>query len=152
MNRPITQAVVTLLFSLAFCLNTSAQRNQIEKCWYDEGKTTKIQIYHATNGKFYGKIVWLKDSIDKTTGKPQKDDENPDPKLRSRPVLNLVILNDFAADQENKNVYTGGNIYDPESGKTYCGKITFKGNKLDLRGYLCSFSIIGKTETWTEAN
>ena len=54
--------------------------------------------------------------------------------------------------KNDKNVYTGGSVYDPDSGKTYCGKITFKGSKLDMRGYLCSFSLFGKTETWTEAS
>jgi uncharacterized protein (DUF2147 family) len=145
-------ATITSVFLIAFCLKSPAQKNQIEKSWYDEGKTSKVLIYRGGNGKFYGKIVWLKEPVDKATGKPQKDDENPDPKLRSNPVIDLVILKDFVPDPEDKNVYTGGNIYDPDSGKTWCGKITFKGNKLDLRGFLCSFSVIGKTETWTEAN
>jgi uncharacterized protein (DUF2147 family) len=151
MNKLI-RAIATSAFLLIFCLKISAQKNQIEKCWYDEGKTSKVLIYRAVNGKYYGKIVWLKGPIDKATGKPQKDDENPDPKLRSNPVQDLIILKDFIPDPEDKNVYTGGSIYDPDSGKTYCGKITFKGSKPDLRGYLCSFSIFGKTETWTEAN
>ena len=146
------RGLATYIFLIAFCLNATAQKNRIEKSWYDEGKSSKVLIYRAINGKFYGKIVWLKDPVDKATGKPQTDDENPDPKLRNKPVMDLVILKDFVPDANDKNVYTGGSIYDPDSGKTYCGKITFKGNTLDLRGYLCSFSIFGKTETWTEAN
>lgn len=152
MNKIIQALTVTSLLLFALGFKTPVQKNQIEKCWFDEAKTSKVQIYCGTNGKFYGKIVWLRDSLDKATGKPQTDVENPNPQLRKNPVLNLLILKDFMPDPDNKDLYTGGNIYDPDSGKTYCGKITFKGNKLDLRGYLCSFSIFGRTETWTEAN
>jgi len=140
-----------LLFLFPFSCKLYAHKNPIEKVWFDEGKTSKVQIYQGKDGRFYGKIIWLKDPIDKTTGKPQTDTENPDPKLRTTPVQDLVILRGFTSDPKEKNVYTGGTVYDPDSGKTYCGKITFKGNKLDLRGYLCSFSIFGKTETWTDA-
>ena len=139
------------IIALAFATKAHAQKNQLEKVWYDENKSSKIQIYQGKDGKFYGKIIWLSEPIDKATAKPQTDTENPDPKLRNMPVLGLVILNDFTPDPEDKNVYKGGTVYDPDSGKTYCGKIIFKGNKLDLRGYLCSFSLFGKTETWTEA-
>ena len=130
----------------------SAQKNQIEKTWFDGNKSSKIEIYQGKDGKFYGKITWLKDPIDKATGKPQNDTENPDPKLRNTPVIGLIILHGFRASAENPAVYTGGTVYDPDSGKTYCGKITYKGNKLDMRGYICSFSIFGKTETWTPAD
>jgi uncharacterized protein (DUF2147 family) len=140
-----------VILSLAFASHTYAQKNQLEKVWYDENKSSKIEIYQGKDGRFYGKIIWLSEPIDKSTGKPQTDTENPDPKLRNTPVQGLVILNGFVPDKEDKNLYTGGTVYDPDSGKTYCGKITFKGNKLDMRGYLCSFSIFGKTETWTEA-
>lgn len=152
MKRRLKAVVITSVLLSAFWLSVVAQKNQIEKCWFDEGKSSKVQIYCGGDGKFYGKIVWLKDPIDKATGKAQTDSENPDTKLRSRPVQGLVILTGFAQDPADKNVYTGGSIYDPDSGKTYCGKITFKGNTLDLRGYLCSFSIFGRTETWTQAN
>ena len=137
---------------MAFSFTAGAQKNQIEKVWYDENKSCKVQIYEGIDHRFYGKIIWLSEPLDKTTGKPQSDSENPDPKLRQRPVNGLVIFNGFSVDAHDQNVYVDGNIYDPDSGKTYCEKITFKGDKLDLRGSLCSFSIFGKTETWTLAN
>ena len=147
------QAVALIMvLLLAYPVKSAAQKNQIEKTWFDEAKSSKIQIYRSVDGKFYGKIVWLKDPIDKTTGKPQTDTENPDPKLRNKPLQDMLILTGFVQDPQDMNVYTGGKVYDPDSGKTYCGKITFKGDKLDLRGYLCSFSIFGKTETWTVTN
>jgi uncharacterized protein (DUF2147 family) len=142
--------IVMAVFTLAFAAKTYAQKNQLEKVWYDENKTSKVQIYQGQDGKFYGKIIWLSEPIDKNTGKPQLDVENPDPKLRSTPVQGLLILKGFVPDAHDKNLYVEGTVYDPDSGKTYCGKITFKGSKLDMRGFLCSFSVFGRTETWTE--
>ncbi|MDB5281900.1 MAG: hypothetical protein JWO06_975 [Bacteroidota bacterium] len=139
-------------FMIAFAGKTFAQKNQIEKVWYDEKKTCKVQIYLAKDGKYYGKMIWLSEPIDKKTGNPQVDKENPNEKLRNVPLQDMVILSGFTPDPKDPNVYTGGSVYDPDSGKTYCGKITFKGKELDMRGYICSFSLFGRTETWTLAN
>ena len=152
MKKHVLSFAALFICMLSFIAKAEAQKNQIEKVWYDEKKTCKVNIYQGKDGKYYGKMIWLNEPIDKSTGKAQMDKENPDPKLRSTPLQDMVILSGFTPDPKDKNVYTGGNVYDPDSGKTYCGKITFKGNKLDMRGYMCSFSIFGKTETWTEAN
>lgn len=120
----------------------------IEHIWYNGDKTSKIQIYLAKDGNYYGKIYWLKDPLDKDTGKPKTDKENPDEKLRSTPVQGLLIMKGFKKNPENASEYIDGSIYDPKKGKTYCGKITCKGNMLDLRGYICSLKFLGRTETW----
>lgn len=151
MQKNILAFTVLFALSIAFVAKTSAQGNQLEKVWYDEKKTCKVQIYKDRDGKFYGKMIWLNEPIDKSTGKPQVDKENPEPKLRNTPLQDMVILKGFSQDPNNANVYIDGTVYDPDSGKTYCGKITFKGNKLDMRGYICSFSLFGRTETWTLA-
>ena len=141
--------IVAVLFSLA----TFAQRekNQIEKVWYNQEKTSKIEVYLAKDGKYYGKVVWLREPNDEETGKPKLDKENPEEKLRSTPVMGLLILRGFTVDGSDKNLYTGGTVYDPKNGKTYCGKLTFKGSTLDLRGFICSASFLGRTSTWTLA-
>ena len=151
MKKHILSFSIIVMLMAAFIAKAEAQKNQVEKVWYDEKKTCKVQIYKGTDGKYYGKMIWLNEPISKETGKPQVDSENPDPKLRNTPLMGMVILKGFVPDSKDPNVYTGGTVYDPDSGKDYCGKITFKGNKLDMRGYLCSFSLFGKTETWTDA-
>jgi uncharacterized protein (DUF2147 family) len=143
-----------LLVALLVCtLATFAQRqkNQIEHVWYNQEKTSKIEVYLAKDGKYYGKVVWLDIPNDPETGKPKVDKENPEEKLRATPIMGILILKGFAVDAEDKNVYTGGTVYDPKNGKTYCGKLTFKGTTLDLRGFLCSASFLGRTSTWTLA-
>ena len=143
--------VITAL--LFFALTTFAQRekNQIEKTWYNQEKTSKIEVYLAKDGKYYGKVVWLDKPNDEKTGKPKLDKENPDEAKQSTPIMGILILRGFSVDAEDKNLYTGGTVYDPKNGKTYCGKLTYKGNTVDLRGFICSASFLGRTSTWTLA-
>ena len=127
-----------------------AQKNQIERVWYNQEKTSKIQVYLAKDGKYYGKIVWL-DEPNEKDGKPKVDKENPESSLKDKPLNGLLILKGFSVDANDKNLYTGGTVYDPKNGKTYCGKLTFKGTVLDLRGFICSMSFLGRTSSWTLA-
>ena len=78
---------------------------------------------------------------------PRLDDLNPDPALRSRSLNGLRILSGLRYDGDNK--WSGGTIYDPNSGKTYkCNVTLVDGNTLKLRGYI-GFSLFGRTDTWT---
>ena len=71
-----------LLISILFISNTiHAQKDKIEHVWYNEEKTSKIQIYKGADGIFYGKIVWLIRPLD-IDGKPKLDKFNPDEKQK----------------------------------------------------------------------
>lgn len=114
--------------------------------WYNEEKTAKIQVYKAVDGKYYGKIVWLK--VPEREGKPKTDMNNPNKVRKNDPILGLLILRGFKKTDANE--YEDGTIYDPKNGKTYSCKMNHKGNELFLRGYI-GFSLIGRTTTWTKA-
>ena len=73
--------------------------------------------------------------------------KNPDPKLRSRPIVGLQFMNNFV--YAGRNVWDGGKIYDPESGKTYKCKMTLQStNRLEVHGYV-GVSLLGRTVVWT---
>lgn len=144
-KQPIRFALILLtLLSVSVCVK--AQADKIEGFWYNNEKTAKIQITKESNGKFYGKVVWLKEPL--KNGRPKVDEMNVDEKLRTRPRLGLPVLADFEKDGDDK--YTGGTIYDPLNGKTYSCKITYKGKTLDIRGYI-GISLFGRTTTWSRA-
>ena len=151
MKKASIATIAVFIFSLAFVSKSMAQKDQVEKVWFNGDKTSKIEIYLAKNGTYCGRVTWLKDPNDKDTGKPLLDKENPDDKLKTQPVQNLVIMTGFKKNPDNKDEYIDGKIYDPKKGKTYCGKITFKGKSLDLRGYLCSLTFLGRNEVWEVA-
>ena len=141
---------IVFLVAIIFGMRTwsYAQADALERnLWYNEEKTAKIQIYKATDGKFYGKIVWLK--VPDADGKPKVDKNNPDDKKKNNPLMGLILLKAFKKDGEKG--YNDGTIYDPKNGKTYSCKITNKGDVLDVRGYI-GFSWIGRTTVWTKAD
>ncbi len=124
-----------------------AQKDKIEGNWYNEEKTAQVKIYKAVDGKFWGKIVWMKEP--NKDGRPRVDEKNSKPGLRTRPLMNLPLLSHFS--KKDDNTYDGGEIYDPKNGKTYSCTITYRNdNELGIRGYI-GISLIGRTTTWTRA-
>ncbi len=144
MKSGIVSKMLLLLFLLTSIAGKSlAQKDKLEGLWYNAEKSAKIEIYKATDGKFWGKIIWLKEPNE--NGKPKLDKNNPKEAKRNVPILDLVILKHFVKDGDN--LYNEGDIYDPKNGKTYSCKITYKGDKLDVRGYV-GISMLGRTTTW----
>lgn len=110
--------------------------------WLSAKKDTRILIFKE--GSVYrGKVLW-------GTGSSLKDVKNPDPALRNRDVIGLVILNGFRFDGDGG--WEKGTIYDPREGKTYDCKMTIKEDgRLHIRGYV-GVSLFGRTEIWTKVN
>lgn len=131
----------------ALCLSSSvhAQKEAIEGHWFTEEKDAKIRIFKATNGKYYGKVIWLQEPD--RNGQPKLDINNPKEANRSTPVMELQILRGFS--KKSATSFEDGTIYDPKTGKTYSCKITMKDNNtLHLRGYV-GVSMLGRTTVWT---
>jgi uncharacterized protein (DUF2147 family) len=77
-------------------------------------------------------------------GKPQRDTANPDPALRSRPVVGLALLYGFHRDAPGR--WVGGKIYDPDSGKTFDSTLTLQpSGALSVAGCVLVFC---KAQTW----
>ena len=134
-----------ILGFLLFVSFTTTAQTEILGTWLTQDKEAKVELYKS-DGKYYGKIVWLKNPTDEF-GKPVTDVENPDKALQSRQLINLVILSDLKFDD---NEWTDGTLYDPEKGSTYDSKIWLEDNKtLKVRGYI---GFLYETETWTKLN
>lgn len=112
--------------------------------WQNGTGKGHIQIY-KNNGKYFGKIVWLRDAMD-PSGRPKVDRKNADPEKRNKPLIGLVMLKDFEYDDGEWN---GGQIYNPSDGKEYKAFMKLQDYKtLMVRGYV-GISLFGKTDTWT---
>ena len=135
-----------LFLLLAFVSTTSFMSDSpddIVGIWKDGDGKGHVQIFKQQN-KYYGKIIWLKDSKS-TDGKPKVDRKNPNTSLRNRPIVGLVMLRDFKFDEGE---WTNGYIYNPSDGKEYKAYMKLKDrNTLAVRGYV-GISLIGKTDTW----
>lgn len=140
--KKLTLSITMLLF---FVLSVSAQKaDAIVGKWLNPSGEGQVEIYKKGD-KYFGKLAWIKFPND-ASGKPKTDVKNPDESLRTRPELGLELLKDFTFNGED--VYEGGTIYDPKSGKTYSCKMTINGKKLKIRGYV-GISLFGRTEEWT---
>ena len=143
----LTVLVLALLLPGIPAWAQSHKTDDILGTWLNQEATGKITLYKE-NGKYFGKVVWLREPNDKVTGKPRTDVENPDPKLKSRPLVGLVSMQGFTFD--GKAEWSGGTIYDPKNGKTYKCYIAFEGpNKLKIRGYI-GVSVLGRNTYWTK--
>lgn len=107
--------------------------------WQPADKQGILEIY-ANQNRFYGKVVG--------PATPQRfDSQNPDPRLRSRNLLGTVILQGFRFD--GKGTWTGGTIYDPNSGRTYKSTLKLRdANTLVVRGYV-GIRLFGRTVVWS---
>ena len=126
----------------------TSSENDIVDMWWNQEKTSKIKIFLAQNGKYAGKIEWLKEPLDEN-GNPKVDNKNPNSKLRNNPRIGLAILKNFVFNTK-KNRWENGTIYDPNNGKTYDSYMYFDGNndKLQLRGYVLGMPFLGRTSEW----
>jgi uncharacterized protein (DUF2147 family) len=142
-------ASLTLIASLiSFVAYSQNKADDIIGIWLTGGKEpAKIQVYKSGE-KFYGKIIWLKNATE--NGKQRMDGNNPDKAKQLNPIIGLLMLTGFKFDGDDE--WKGGDIYDPESGKTYSSYIYLKDNNtLKVRGYV-GISLFGRTETWTRTN
>ena len=138
------KSLVTFVFLLATTLSSWAA--DIQGIWFNEEKTSKIQIYKQGD-RYYGKIIWVKEV---QPNQPKTDVNNPDEKLRAKPLMGLIILTNFK--QSNDKVWEDGKIYDPRNGKTYSCKITkVSDQELAIRGYIGT-PMLGRTSKFTKAD
>ena len=144
-----TSLLIYFCIVSVFLMNAQ-QENLIVGNWLTQDGDSKISIKKATNDKFSGEIVWLKEP--NRDGKPKTDHKNPDIKLRSRSTLGLTLLSGFVYDREDQE-WVDGTIYNPKDGKTYKCLMWFEKepNKLHVKGYI-GFSLLGKEVIWTKAN
>jgi uncharacterized protein (DUF2147 family) len=136
------------LFSLLLVISTynlAKGQDKFCKVWYTGERLSKVQMYKGTDGKYHGKLVWIKDGF--KDGKPILDTENPDKSKRSKPWLGLQIV--FDLEKKSETEFVNGKVYDPSKGHYYNCKITvMPNNTLELRGYIMGIPFLGKTTTW----
>jgi len=99
-----------------------------------------VKIYESENNTIEGKVFRiLKDSERDRVCKNCKG------RKKNQPIEGLVIIEDM---KKKGRKYSGGEITDPENGKTYNGKIWLDENDsgiLHVRGYIAFFY---RTQDW----
>ena len=55
-----SQLLILALFFVTLSVNA---QNKLCRVWWNQEKTSKVKVFLATDGKYYGKIIWLKGTI-----------------------------------------------------------------------------------------
>ena len=98
-----------------------------------------------SGGVYTGKIEKLLDPARQDAKCDKCSDERKD-----QPVLGMTIIRNIKHNAGDATLWDGGEILDPNNGKTY--KLRVKpvdgGQKLEVRGYIGA-PLLGRTQTWT---
>lgn len=104
----------------------------------DNVEKSHIEIYQK-DGKYFGKVVRLLEAASVTHCAKCKDD------LKDKPIVGMEILTDMNIAGD---VWKGGHILDPATGKSYkCLIELVEENKLKLRGYI-GIPAVGRSQYW----
>lgn len=112
--------------------------------WLVEDGRAVIEI-EPCGSQACGRLVWMANPRDEN-GRAKRDDHNPDPSARARPLCGLTLVAGLqrAADGSWK----GGQIYSARDGRTYGFQVAPAGpDALTARGYV-GFSLLGGSQTW----
>ncbi|MEM0939693.1 MAG: DUF2147 domain-containing protein [Bacteroidota bacterium] len=96
-----------------------------------------VEIYER-EGKYFGKVTKM------IYRSPEERCTRCEGDLKDRLVLGMDIITGMKFKSRSNN-FEGGTILNPESGKTYEGKMWVENGKLIVRGYLFWFY---RTQTW----
>ncbi len=109
--------------TLALAASPALAADPVQGEWLIQGGSAKVRIgpCPAKADRMCGVVSWLAPASARAT-----DSNNPDPALKARPILGLTMIRDFR--QAAPGRWTGGKIYDPNSGRTYDSKISVNAN------------------------
>ena len=146
MSFPFRTVALGLAFALASGL-AAAQAASPAGLWKTVDDKTKkekslVRIVE-TNGVYTGKVEKITDpdAPKDATCKDCSDDR------KDKPVVGMTIIRNVKANGEDKAVFDGGDILDPNNGKVYRVRLRpfDDGKKLEVRGYLGPFY---RNQTW----
>jgi uncharacterized protein (DUF2147 family) len=114
--------------------------------WLTADGSTKVR-FEPCEGKICGRIVWLREPIDPSTGRAWRDDKNDSRELQQRLLIGVSIISNLNASGEGR---WSGALYNPLDGRTYDGTLRqLDDSKIELSG--CVFKVLCKHEVWTRS-
>ena len=112
----------------------------------DESKKEKSLIrITETGGVFTGKLEKLLDP----SAKPDAVCDLCSDDRKDKPVVGMTLIKGVKQSDSDKGRWDGGEILDPNNGKTYKVRLTPNdgGKTLAVRGYIGA-PLLGRTQTW----
>jgi len=140
---------LVLAVTLVFARDVTSERGRPQTdpfgTWLTQAGDAKVLVKRC-GAAICGKVVWLKQPLDGATGKPQTDDKNPDPSLRTRRIVGLQLFLDMLPATPSS---WSGRVYNADDGKSYDSTVALlDAGRLEVRG--CVGALCG-SEIWTRS-
>jgi uncharacterized protein (DUF2147 family) len=143
MQKTFSTAVIATLMLSSQMMPAPALAADPAGIWMSGDGGTKVRITNCGDS-LCGSVVWLKEPIDKATGKPKTDKYNPDEARKTRPMLGLQVIHGMKPNGSGK---WSGQIYNADDGKTYRSNLMLESpTKARVEGCVL---IICIGENWT---
>ena len=138
------RVAVAMIAGLMVVGPASAQDSPLLGRWRTAAQGGVVEI-HRCGAALCGRIV---DAAPLRRNPDQTDVRNHDPTLRTRPLRGLRVLDGFTG---GPTTWTGGPLYDPDSGqRAGRGSLTLvERDRLSVRG--CIAPLLCRTQTWTRS-
>ncbi len=138
------RSIIALAIGIS-CVSAMAQMSPVGlwKTIDDDGKTEKSLVRITDRGGVLsGVIEKIFDPAKQDSKCDQCSDERKD-----KPALGMTIIRNVRQDAEDKALWTGGEILDPNNGKTYRTRLkpVDGGKTLEMRGYI---GFLYRTQVW----
>jgi uncharacterized protein (DUF2147 family) len=115
--------------------------------WISKNKDLKIEVFER-NGLYFGKMVWFSVYDKNKSMNDFKDTSNPNKSLKGRNWKDMIVLQNLKYNADG--YWSDGDVYDPNSGRTYSSLIKVTGSEsIIVRGYV-GFEILGKSIEFTK--
>lgn len=138
------RVTVAMIAGLMVVGPASAQDSPLLGRWRTAAQGGVVEI-HRCGAALCGRVV---DAAPLRRNPDQTDVRNHDPALRTRPLRGLRVLDGFTG---GPTTWTGGPLYDPDSGqRAGRGSLTLvERDRLSVRG--CIAPLLCRTQTWTRS-
>lgn len=138
------RVAVAMIAGLMVVGPASAQDSPLLGRWRTAAQGGVVEI-HRCGAALCGRIV---DAAPLRRNPDQTDVRNSDPAQRMRPLRGLRVLDGFTG---GPTTWTGGPLYDPDSGqRAGRGSLTLvERDRLSVRG--CIAPLLCRTQTWTRS-
>lgn len=139
------RTVLILLVGVALNEAKAQPRSEIVGRWATQGFGSIVEFRPCAEdaNTLCGRILWLWEQND-SSGRPRTDRHNPDSALRSRSLVGIDIVRGLR--ETAPGIWSDGELYNPDDGRSYAGEIRLKERTLELHG--CALLVFCQTQTW----
>ena len=139
-----TALVPTLLAAVSAPPASAQLRETALGIWAEEDGEARIEIAPCQD-KLCGHIVWLKNPVD-NNGQPQMDLNNPNPALRTRPILGLLIMAGLQPNDDDTPIWRDGYTIQ-KMARSMMSISRLREDTMEVEG--CLMKILCASQTWT---